>query len=171
MAETIHNNEALHAPSPLLMQKFLAALDREPSLRHQHLEFGAYLSDRISRFTPRALAWSATAAVLAIVIQAALLVGMFVGEDQDRSTQVLSTIALRPSNNSSNLLSVKFTAEATATQVTVLLDALKASVVAGPLPDGTYLIDVGQSSEQIARAARKFQDDSKIIRFVTVIRR
>ena len=85
LAETIVANESLGAPSARAMQKLMADIEADASTARRarsRFNLGEWLSDKLSSFSPRTLAWSATAAALAIVLQAGLLAGMFVNERQ-----------------------------------------------------------------------------------------
>src|SRR6185295_944041 len=81
--ETIHLNETLGAPSARVMEKLFAAIDAEgartPS-RRTSFDFAGRVSDFLSGFAPRTLAWSAAAAALAIVVQAAVITAVAVKE-------------------------------------------------------------------------------------------
>ena len=79
LAETIHLNETLGAPSARAMEKLFAAIDAEearspaagaPSISAQRV------SGIVIGFTPRTLAWTATAAALAILAKAAIIAGV-----------------------------------------------------------------------------------------------
>src|SRR5712691_4168353 len=81
LAETIHLNETLGAPSARAMERLLAGIEAEGARpRRARFDLAAFISERLSLFSPRTLAWSATAAVLAIVLQAGLLAGLYVGD-------------------------------------------------------------------------------------------
>src|SRR4051812_3765541 len=85
LVETIGLNESLGAPSARAMQKLMADIEADASTARRarsSFNLGEWLSDRLSSFSPRTLAWSASAAALAIVLQAGLLAGMFVNERQ-----------------------------------------------------------------------------------------
>ena len=89
LAETIVANESLGAPSARAMQKLMADIEADASTARRvksSFNLGEWLSDKLSSFSPRTLAWSATAAALAIVLQAGLLAGMFVNERQGGAT-------------------------------------------------------------------------------------
>ena len=88
LVETIGLNESLGAPSARAMQKLMADIEADASTARRvkaSFNLGEWLSDKLSSFSPRTLAWSATAAALAIVLQAGLLAGMFVNEKQGGS--------------------------------------------------------------------------------------
>src|ERR1700719_2638009 len=60
LAETIHLNETLGAPSARAMEKLFAAIDAEEARaprRKRSLDLGARISEFLSQFTPRTLAW------------------------------------------------------------------------------------------------------------------
>src|SRR5436309_13045942 len=76
LAETIHLNETLGAPSARAMEKLFAAIDAEQARaprRQRSFDLGGRLSELLSRLTPRTLAWSAAAAVVAIFVQAVVI--------------------------------------------------------------------------------------------------
>ena len=75
------------------MQKLMADIEADASTSRRarsSFNLGEWLSERLSSFSPRTLAWSATAAALAVVLQAGLLAGMFVSERQGASFQTAS---------------------------------------------------------------------------------
>jgi hypothetical protein len=81
LAETIHLNETLGAPSARAMEKLFAAIDAEEARtprRPRSFDLAARVSDVLSGFSPRALAWTATAAALAIVVQATVIAAVMV---------------------------------------------------------------------------------------------
>src|SRR5262245_54279600 len=85
LVETIGLNESLGAPSARAMQKLMADIEADASTARRSrssFNLGEWLSEKLSSFSPRTLAWSASAAALAIVLQAGLLAGMFVNERQ-----------------------------------------------------------------------------------------
>src|SRR6266436_6425348 len=74
--ETIHLNETLGAPSAQAMEKLFAAIDAEGAgARKGRASFnlGGRITEFLSGFAPRTLAWSAAAAIVAIVLQAAVI--------------------------------------------------------------------------------------------------
>src|SRR3974390_3371636 len=77
LAESIHLNETLGAPSARAMEKLFTRIDAEPA-RRQSASFGigSRISDFLASLSPRTLAWSASAAVFAILLQAGLIAGV-----------------------------------------------------------------------------------------------
>ncbi len=83
LAETIHLNETLGAPSARAMEKLFAAIDAEEARsprRQRSFDLAGRISEFLSSLTPRALAWSATAAAVAILLQAAVIAAIVVKE-------------------------------------------------------------------------------------------
>ena len=77
LAETIHLNETLGAPSARAMEKLFAAIDAEEARsprRQRSFDLGGRISEFLSSLTPRTLTWAATAAVVAILVQATVVV-------------------------------------------------------------------------------------------------
>src|SRR5262249_37381827 len=94
LVETIGLNESLGAPSARAMQRLMADIEADASTARRvrsSFNFGEWLSEKLSSFSPRTLAWSATAAALAIVLQAGLLAGMFVSERDGSGAGVYNT--------------------------------------------------------------------------------
>src|SRR5271163_4440775 len=67
LAQTIHLNEALGAPSPRAMEALFAKIDAEPARSAvASMNLGARLQEFFAALSPRTLAWSAAAAAIAI---------------------------------------------------------------------------------------------------------
>lgn len=86
LAETIHPNESLGAPSARAMGKLFTANDAHEEHAPRRMgtfDFGSRLSEFLSSLTPRTLSWSATAAAVVILVQAAVITAVFVKEPWD----------------------------------------------------------------------------------------
>ncbi|PZA13263.1 hypothetical protein DNX69_02470 [Rhodopseudomonas palustris] len=100
-AATIELNESLGAPSSRTMHKLFAAIDAEPA---QAAAGGPGLGARFAGFfaglSPKALAWTASAAALALLLQAGLIGAMLAwhrpGEVQTASYQPQQDAAPAP---------------------------------------------------------------------------
>ncbi|MGB7619991.1 MAG: hypothetical protein WBM06_23800, partial [Pseudolabrys sp.] len=69
--ETIHLNETLGAPSARAVEKLFVAIDAEPGRRPvASFNLGSRIGEFFSSLSPRTLAWSASAAAIAILLQA-----------------------------------------------------------------------------------------------------
>ena len=80
--EDIHLNETLGAPSARAMEALFAKIDAEP-VRTPPMTFnlGARVRDFFAGLSPRTLAWSASAAAVAILLQAGLIAGIMIKEN------------------------------------------------------------------------------------------
>src|SRR6185369_82080 len=79
LGEAIRLNENLGAPSARTMEALFAKIDAEPKREMKStFQLGAWLTEMFASFSPRTLAYGATAAALAIVLQAGILAGVFV---------------------------------------------------------------------------------------------
>jgi hypothetical protein len=169
LVETIGVNESLGAPSARAMQKLMADIEADTATAPRaakSLGLGAWLSDRLSSLSPRTLAWSATGAAFAVLLQAGLLAGMFVTERQAGPTLAsYSTGDVVPVKGTYAMIS--FAPNATAGEVTKLLETYKMAVVEGPA-GGVYKVRLALTSlpkEELARIVKRLQDE-KSVQFV-----
>src|SRR6478672_5999885 len=79
--ETIHLNETLGAPSARALEKLFTKIDAEPERRQTvSLNLGNRIGEFFASLSPRTLAWSASAAAIAILLQAGLLADIMLKE-------------------------------------------------------------------------------------------
>jgi hypothetical protein len=157
LAETIHLNETLGAPSARAMEKLFAAIDAEEARaprRQRSFDFGARISELLSSFTPRTLAWSATSVVV-----------------KEQGTSTGPSLASAASDGSFAV--VRFAPQATATDITNFLGAYKATVVEGPLNMGGQLYRIRLSEaklpkDEVGKIIRQMQEESKVVGFIAV---
>jgi hypothetical protein len=169
LTETIHLNETLGAPSARAMEKLFAAIDAEEARsprRRRSLDLSSRISELLSSFTPRTLAWSATAAAVAILLQAAVITSILVKEQAAPSGP---SLASAPSEGSFAV--VRFAPQATATDITNFLGAYKATLVEGPLNVGGHLYRIRLSEtklpqDEVGKIIRQMQSESKVVGFV-----
>src|SRR5689334_3447061 len=168
LVETIGLNESLGAPSARAMQRLMADIEADASTARRvksSFSLGEWLSERLSSFSPRTLAWSATAAALAIVLQAGLLAGMFVNERHSDGFEMASvkTDSIKPGTDAL----ISFTPTATAGEITKLLQTYKMAIVEGPTGDmyTVRLAVTGIPKEELAKLIKQLQDE-KTVRFV-----
>jgi anti-sigma-K factor RskA len=165
LAETIHLNETLGAPSARAMEKLFAAIDAEEA---RAFDFGTRISEFLSSFTPRTLAWSATAAAAAILVQAAVITSVVVKEQGTSTGPSLASAA-----SDGSFAVVRFAPQATATDITNFLGAYKATVVEGPLNMGGQLYRIRLSEaklpkDEVGKIIRQMQGESKVVGFIAV---
>jgi anti-sigma-K factor RskA len=171
LAETIVANESLGAPSARAMQKLMADIEADASTARRvktSFNLGEWLSDKLSSFSPRTLAWSASAAALAIVLQAGLLAGMFVSERQggapfETASFSVKNETVKPGTDAL----ISFAPQATAGEITKLLQTYKMAIVEGPTGEiyTVRLAVTGIPKDEMARIIKQLQDE-KSVRFV-----
>jgi anti-sigma factor RsiW len=164
LGETIHLNETLGAPSGRAMEQLFAKIDAEPA-RSPKMSFslGAWLTNFAASLSPRTLAYAATAAVLAIVLQAAVITGVIVNE---RSNQGVFQTASYPS--AGTFVVVRFAPDVTAAEVTNFLESNRVAVVDGPKLGGMYKVRIADGKlpkEEVGRVLSRLQGD-KVIGFI-----
>src|SRR4051812_45658016 len=163
LVETIGLNESLGAPSARAMQKLMADIEADASTARRarsSFNFGEWLSEKLSSFSPRTLAWSATAAALAVVLQAGLLAGMFVSERQGTGATLASAPIEHVTGGTYAL--IRFAPEATTGDVNKLLETYKIAIVDGPSGGGVYTVRLavtGMPKEELAQMVKKLQDE------------
>ena len=135
-AETIHLNESLGAPSARAMQKLFAAIDAEPARKPQpSLNVAARFTGFFATLSPRTLAWSASVAALALLLQAGVI-GAVLMNNRPASfeTASLSTSESVTRDVGAAALPralVRFAPDARVADITALLDKYQASIVDG----------------------------------------
>jgi anti-sigma-K factor RskA len=172
LVETIAANESLGAPSARVMQKLMAEIEADASTAARQarptFSLGSWLSEKLTSFSPRTLAWSATAAALAIVLQAGLLAGMFVSERQGAEYGVASVAKTETVHVTGTYAMITFAPQATVADVSKLLESYKITVVDGPSGSGVYTVKLsmtGLPKDELARLVKQLQDE-KSVRFV-----
>src|SRR6516162_9705922 len=170
LAETIHLNETLGAPSARVMEKLFAAIDAEearaPRRRHA-VDLTSRISDFLSQFTPRTLAWSAAVGAFAILAQAAIIAGVVLRVDSGPAGPKLAN-----ATSHGSFAVVRFVPQATADEITKFLGAYKATLVEGPLksPAGLYRLRLAESQlppTEADRIIRQMQEkESRIVGFI-----
>ena len=158
LGEAIRLNETLGAPSARAMQDLFAKIDAEPARQPKaSFNFGAWLIDFVTSFQPRTLAYGATAAALAIVLQAGILAGVFV-KDGGVGYQTVSL----PDRTDGTFVAVRFKPEATAAEITKFLADNKAVVAGGPIAGGMFklrLSDSAMSDQELSAALKKMTEN------------
>ncbi len=160
--ETIHLNETLGAPSARAMEKLFAAIDAEaPVAKKASFNLVGRVAEFLSGFSPRTLAYAASAAVLALVLQAAVLTTVVVRDQGNGQSYELSS--------ADQLAVVRFTPSTTLAEVTRFLDINHAVVVNGPKQGGLYEIRLSRSMPEadFARTIQRMKAESRIIEFIS----
>jgi hypothetical protein len=169
LVETIHLNETLGAPSTRAIERLFAAIDAEEARAPRHrrrFELGSRISEFLWSLTPRTLAWSATAAAVAILVEAAVIASVVVKEQSSPSGPGLASAP-----NEGSYAIIRFAPQATANDITNFLSAYKAKLVDGPLNMGGSVYRVRLSETklprgQVGKIVRQMQSESKIVDFI-----
>jgi hypothetical protein len=167
LGETIHLNETLGAPSPRAMEKLFAAIDAEPDRRQAgSFNLGGRVSEFFASLSPRTLAWSASAAAIAILLQAGLLADIALKETKTAGYQTASAPSTDPGAGAFTL--IRFAPQASSDDITRFLEANKLSIAAGPMAGGLYKVRVavtGIPKGELANIVKKLQAD-KVVGFI-----
>jgi hypothetical protein len=152
------------------MERLMAAINADAAAtpRRAPLNIAARIAERLMRLRPRTLAWSAVAAVLAIVLQAALLAGLAV-QTAEKSRGFESVLVPdKAGSTTGTFVLVSFVPQATTSELTAFLSAHKAAIADGPNTDGYYKIRVAPTKlarDDVAGIVKRMQDADAIVRF------
>jgi hypothetical protein len=172
MTETILLNEALGAPSARVMENLFKAIDKERKGARKEATsgIGAWL---VELFSPRVLAFSASAAAIVILLQAGVITKLVL-QDQGGAgsyeTASAPTSATRGIEVGSYAL-VRFAPQANILDVTRFLDSRGAVIVDGPRPGGPggmYRVRIARtflSPDQLDSAVKEFQAANNLVSF------
>jgi len=170
LGEAIHLNETLGAPSARAMDALFAKIEAEPPRAPRlSMNLGARVREFFATLSPRTLAWSASAAALAIVLQGGLIAG-FVFNEQGAPTNGSYQIASMPlaAKVEGSYALIRFQPQATAADISKFLEANKLSIADGPAPGGLYRVRVSSSkvsSAELAGIVKNLQDNT-IVGFI-----
>jgi hypothetical protein len=148
------------------MQKLFAAIDAEPARAAGSLPLSARIASFFASLSPRTLAWSASAAVFAILLQAGLIAGVMLKETNKAGYETASAPTTDPGVGAFTL--IRFAPQASADDITKFLEANKLSIAAGPMAGGLYKVRVavtGIPKGELARIVKKLQED-KVVGFI-----
>jgi anti-sigma-K factor RskA len=179
-AETIGLNETLGAPSARAMQKLFAAIDAEPVRQPSSW---SRLSTRVSGFfaslSPRTLAWSASLGALALVLQAAVIGGVLIKNQQGSTFQTASLSMNEPTTMTRTLSGneasppqalVRFAPDTKISDIMALLSDYQASII--DARGGLFRLQFGDramSKEDTSALIRKLGDE-KIVNLAVAAR-
>ena len=164
MAESVLAAEELGAPSLRARDRLFAAIEAEAGLRRAPAAARSWrvrALDFFGSLTPGAIAWSAAAAALVIVLQGAVLTRSLVTPGGTFHT------ASAPESREGSFALVAFAPDATAQQIADLLAAQGASIVDGPKPGGLYRVRVSSKrldADALKAAVAKLASRREIVR-------
>jgi hypothetical protein len=164
--ETIHLNESLGVPSSRAMEKLFAAIEAEgaPAPARRTFDIVGRVSSFLSGFAPRTIAYAAAAATVAFFLQSAMLTAALMKDHQDTPTTQLAS-ANTPSNAHAV---IRFSPQATSSEINSFLNAHGAEVVGGPGRNGTFNIrfTAEPPSGEIVRKVQRMQSETKVVEFI-----
>jgi hypothetical protein len=167
LGETILLNETLGAPSAHAMEKLFAKIDAEPARKPAtSLNLAARVSEFFASLSPRTLAWSASTAAIAILLQAGLIAGIVIKEKSTGGYETASAPSSDPGVGAFTI--IRFAPQASSDDITKFLEANKLQVAAGPMSGGLYKVRVsmtGLPKADLARIVKKLQED-KVVGFI-----
>ena len=172
VAETIHLNESLGAPSAQSMQKLFAAIDAEPVRKPQlSVSLSARMSEFFAKLSPRTLAWSAGVGAVALLLQAGVI-GAVLMKNQTASFQTASLSMNEPpsgpitrdlgSSVAPPRALVRFAPEARIADITALLGKYQASIV-GSAEGGMFRLQFKAMGRDEAAGLLKKLEGEKIV--------
>jgi anti-sigma-K factor RskA len=163
LAETIHLNESLGAPSARAMEKLFAKIDAEGALKRKPgfaFDLRTRATEFFSAFAPRTLAYASAAAALVIMLQAGVIGSILL-----KSGAGYNTASIEVKVDSVDLL-VNFVPQATTDQVTKFLHDHHAKIVDGPKGERTYRVRFdadGAPKDEMARVIKEMQQSRNIV--------
>jgi hypothetical protein len=167
LGETILLNETLGAPSAHAMEKLFVKIDAEPLRKPaMSLNLGARVSGFFASLSPRTLAWSASAAAIAILLQAGLIASIVIKEKGVGGFETASAPSTDPGVGAFTI--IRFAPQASSDDITKFLEANKLQIAAGPMSGGLYKVRVavtGLPKGELARIVKQLQAD-KVVGFI-----
>ncbi len=164
LGETIHLNETLGAPSARAMTALFAKIDAEPARRPAvSFNLGARIGEFFASFSPRTLAWSASAAALAIVLQAAVIGGILLKEKDAGGYETASAPTTISGEGSYAL--IRFQPQANAAAITNFLETNKLSIAGGPSAGGLYRVRIAATKlakPDLDRVVKELQQNAVV---------
>ena len=165
LAETIHLNESLGAPSARAMEKLFAAIDAEGAVRRKPgfaFDLRTRVSEFFSAFAPRTLAYASGVAALVILLQAGVIGDLAL--NKPAKTSELASVDVKVKSVD---FFVIFSPQISTEELTNFLRANKAKIVDGPKGGATYQVRFeadGSPQDEIARLKKVMEAQPKIVR-------
>lgn len=158
LGEAIRLNESLGAPSARAMQDLFAKIDAEPA-REPGISFNvtAWFAGFVASLTPRALAYAAGAAAIAIMLQAGVLTGLLV---QQSGTYGVASVDNQQTAPGAFVL-IRFNPQANVNDISKFLADNNATIAGGPASgSGLFRLKVAEkpvSQAELAAIVKRMQ--------------
>jgi len=164
-SETVALNESLGAPPARAMDALFSKIDAEPKRDAATSNAGgSRLGSFLAALSPRAVAYAASGAAIAIVLQAGVI-ATFVTKQQGGG---FITASAPPADASAGAFAlIRFAPLATQGDVTKFMQDNQFTIVAGPAASGLYKVRVAPAAlpkADLAGIVKRLQD-SKIVEF------
>jgi anti-sigma factor RsiW len=174
-AGTIELNESLGAPSTRAMQKLFAAIDAEPARKPStSISIATRISAFFASLSPRTLAWSASLAAVALLVQAGFI-GTVLMNDQPARFDTASLSMNEQTNDQATITRdlsatpparalVRFASDAHVGDITALLDKYQAVIVDGP-KGGVFRLQFAKGSmskDEFAGVLSRLQNEKAV---------
>lgn len=159
LAETIHLNETLGAPRPHVAERLMAAIDAETDAARKRVPGAAagWLTGFFANLPPRTLAVAASFAVLAMALQAFMLVDLFTKPQGPERQASIGTV-----HRHGAFAMVRFAQAASAAEITNFLHNYQAALVDGPTEGGLYRVRIAMKSlakEEIGKIIARMRQE------------
>ncbi|QCI66100.1 hypothetical protein [Phreatobacter stygius] len=163
--------DRMPTPSPRVLDALMKRVEAEPA-RLAHVTarakagFADWFGAKLSQLAPRTLAYAAGAAAIALVVQAGVIGSGFIGGGANFQTASHETAASGQSDGTFVLIG--FTAQASAAEMTKLLEQVRGTIVDGPRPGGFYRVRVGargMPQAQVDQALATLRGRADVVRF------
>jgi hypothetical protein len=160
LAQTIHLNETLGAPSARAAETLFAKIDAEPARAPAFsANLGARIRDFFAALSPRTVAWSAAAAALAIVLQAGVIGVVLVNGNNGPGYDTASAPSTLSGGGTYAL--IRFQPQVSAADITRFLDTNKLSIAEGPLAGGLFRVRIAP-----AKLAKTTLQTNQVVSFI-----
>jgi hypothetical protein len=162
--EAVSFNEALGGPSSYATERLFTKIDDEPARRPAvTVNLGARVTQFFAGFSPRALAWSASAAAVAIVLQAGIIAAVAIHVNNGAGFQIASAPATEA--HSGTFALIRFAPQADSDAITRFLEANQMQIAAGPMSGGFYKVRVaaaGTPRDEVAGIIKRLSEDKVV---------
>jgi len=164
LAETIHLNETLGAPSAAAADRLMAAIEAETEAARKRVPgaLAGWLTGFFASLSPRTLAVAASFVTLAIALQGVMIADIF--------TRPQNTPVLENEHHHGTFARIRFVRQANAAEITNFLQDNQATMVDGPTGGGLYRVRLGMKAlakEELHRIIARIRQD-RIVEFAEV---
>jgi len=172
LTETILLNESLGAPSARAMETLFRAIDQDRRVVRRAASSPSLTARIAEFFSPRMLAWTASAAVVIVMLQAGVIARLALEEPAQAPGPANYETASAPPTPLTRGLQigayalVQFAPQASMAEVGKFLDARNAVIVDGPKPGGYYRVRVAEGSlspRELGRVVQELAAEKSVV--------